>query len=179
MFNFKNIFLIGPMGSGKSTIGKLIKIDLQIPFYDSDNEIEQRCGFDIKFIFNVEGEECFRFREAQVIKFISNKKGVIIATGGGTITHHDNIILLRKGIVIFLSVSVELQFKRIHNNTNNRPLLQCKNPKKKLQELYLIREKIYSANAYIIVSTEFNLYTVVNNINNNLFIYKNEKLKLY
>lgn len=154
MLDSTNIFLIGPMGTGKSTIGRLLATELQYQFFDSDHEIERRCGCNIPWIFDVEGESGFRLREAQVIEELTHHKGVIIATGGGAVTHPQSRKLLRdRGIVIFLNTPVAQQLKRTAKD-RNRPLLQCADPELKLRQLMEIREPLYRDTAHIVINTE-------------------------
>ncbi|ANF56992.1 shikimate kinase AroK [Halotalea alkalilenta] len=167
-----NIFLIGPMGTGKSTIGRLLAAELQRPFFDSDHEIERRCGCDIPWIFDVEGEAGFRAREAQVIDDLSTQQGVVLATGGGAVTHPESRRLLReRGTVIFLRTSVEQQLKRTARD-RNRPLLQCEDPGRKLRELFEVREPLYRATADLVISTERRSpRSVVNDIRRQLHLH--------
>jgi shikimate kinase len=103
-----NIFLVGPMGSGKSTIGRQLAKALKRPFFDSDKEIEKRTGVTISWIFEMEGEEGFRAREKQVIAELSAKENIVLATGGGAVLAEDNRNLLRsRGKVVYLSSSIE------------------------------------------------------------------------
>lgn len=124
MSRLPNIFLVGPMGVGKSTIGRRLADELKRDFYDSDHEIEVRCGVDINWIFDLEGEEGFRLREQQVIADLANLNEIVLATGGGAATSAANRdILSAKGIVIYLFASVEQQLSRLSNDTK-RPVLK-------------------------------------------------------
>lgn len=146
-----NIFLIGPMGVGKTTIGRQLSKELKLEFYDSDQEIEHRTGADIPWIFDVEGEKGFRYREAAVIEELTRKSGILLATGGGSVLCEQNRqCLASRGIVIFLDTSVGLQLKRTGKD-KKRPLLQLDNRRQVLEDLREIRHPIYSSLADIIV----------------------------
>ncbi len=140
----KNIFLVGPMGVGKTTIGKALARSLKLRFLDSDHEIEHRAGADIAWIFDVEGEAGFRDRETQVLNDLTNLSGVLVSTGGGAVLRECNRHMLKeRGTVIFLDTSIELQLKRTAND-KKRPLLQSgdrevtlRNMKQQRQLLYL------------------------------------------
>jgi len=124
MSKLPNIFLIGPMGVGKSTIGRRLADELKRDFYDSDHEIEVRCGVDINWIFDLEGEEGFRQREQQIIADLANMSDIVLATGGGAAASATNRdILSAKGLVIYLYASIEQQLGRLSNDTK-RPVLQ-------------------------------------------------------
>lgn len=139
----KNIFLVGPMGVGKTTIGRMLSKDLGLKFFDSDQEIEKRAGADVSWIFDVEGEEGFRERETQVIDELTNMPGVLLATGGGSILRPVNRRLLQsRGVVIFLDTSIELQLKRTAKD-KKRPLLQTDNREAVLTTLRAKRHPIY------------------------------------
>jgi len=149
-----NIFLVGPMGAGKSTIGKRLAHNLATRFLDSDREIEKRTGVDIPLIFELEGESGFRLREAQVIDELTQENGIILATGGGSVLMPDNRkYLVQRGKVVYLHTTVAQQIKRTRRD-QNRPLLQTADPKKKLQELFDIRDPIYRELADIIIDTD-------------------------
>ncbi len=148
-----NIFLIGPMGAGKSTIGKLLAKTLGRDFCDSDKEIERRTGVSIPMIFDYEGEAGFRRRESEVLARLSEQESAIIATGGGAVTIRENRELLRRrGFVVYLKCSVDKQLERTHKDTN-RPLLQTGDPRQKLQELFAERDPLYSEIADLTVDT--------------------------
>lgn len=148
-----NIFLIGPMGSGKSTIGRRLARHLHKTFVDSDHVIEERTGVDIPTIFDIEGEEGFRKREMTVINELSQKKELVLATGGGAILNPENRAhLMARGLVIYLKTSVQQQLARTQHD-KNRPLLQTEDPKKKLTELLQHREPYYLDMADIVIDT--------------------------
>jgi len=149
-----NVVLVGPMGTGKTTIGRLLARELQFEFRDSDREIEERCGADIPWIFDVEGEEGFRAREKVVIEDLAKQSDIVLATGGGAIVEPENQQVLRKnGFVVFLNTSVEQQYERTRRD-RKRPLLQHQDPKTVLRELMAVREPIYRALADFTISTE-------------------------
>ncbi len=149
-----NIFLIGSMGAGKSTLGRLLASALKRPFYDSDKIIEERCGASIPWIFDLEGEEGFREREIQAIEDLTQLKGIILSTGGGSVIKPENRRCLKeRGVVVFLRTTVEQQLLRT-NKDRSRPLLQTEDPRKKLEELKAIRDPLYLATAHIVVDTD-------------------------
>ena len=138
-----NIYLVGPMGVGKSTIGSsLAKVGSKL-FYDSDTEIEKATGVDIPYIFDEEGEDGFRKRESKSIEQLCQKKGIVMATGGGAvISERNRRLLMNTGIVIYLTAPVESLLDRTKKN-KNRPLLQCHNPKEKIEQLLKQRDYLY------------------------------------
>lgn len=149
-----SVFLIGPMGAGKTTIGRKLSDKLKCPFYDSDHYIEDRCGADIPWIFDVEGEAGFRQREVQAIDDLTQKKDIILATGGGCILREENRHhLLERGIVIYLCASINQQVRRT-NKDKNRPLLQTANPKQTLTQLFEQRDPLYRSVAHLIIETD-------------------------
>jgi shikimate kinase len=148
-----NIFLVGPMGSGKSTIGRQLAKALKRPFFDSDKEIEKRTGVTISWIFEMEGEEGFRAREKQVIAELSAKENIVLATGGGAVLAEDNRNLLRsRGKVVYLSSSIEQLYRRTSKD-KSRPLLQTDNPKQKIAQLLEQRDPLYKSVADVVVRT--------------------------
>ncbi|MEE3112277.1 MAG: shikimate kinase, partial [Pseudomonadota bacterium] len=119
MQDLPNLFLIGPMGAGKSTIGRLLAGELSRPFYDSDHAIQDRCGADIPWIFDVEGEQGFRQREIQMIDELTQLTDVVVATGGGAVLREENRRALRdRGTVVYLMTTVEQQLKRTAKDRN-------------------------------------------------------------
>ena len=149
----QNIFLIGPMGSGKTTIGKLLANMLNLDFYDCDHELEQLTGASVNLIFDVEGEEGFRSREKCLLKQLAAKNGVLIATGGGTVCNEENRRTLRsQGFVVYLKTSVDNQLKRLSHD-KSRPLLQTADKRQRLQDLARIRNPLYDATADLVFST--------------------------
>ena len=149
----ENIFLVGLMGSGKTTVGRLLAKRLGLRFVDSDHEIEARTGATISWIFEIEGEESFRRREVETIKDLTGQTGVVLATGGGAVVHPDNRKHLKsRGTVIYLRASVNNILQRTMHD-KSRPLLQTENRRKKLEELAKQREPFYREVADIIVDT--------------------------
>ena len=149
-----SLFLTGPMGAGKSTIGRQLAKQLLLPFHDSDHEIESRTGVDIPLIFELEGEAGFRKRETTVIDELTRLPNIVLATGGGAVMDPDNRQHLKtRGRVIYLHTSVNHQLKRTRKD-RNRPLLQTGNPRDKLEELMYIRDPLYREIASIIIDTD-------------------------
>ena len=152
--NNRNIILIGPMGSGKSTIGHIMAKKLNREFQDSDHYIEHKTGVDIPRIFDVEGECGFRDRETQALQELLQLNNQIIATGGGSVIREENQMLLKSnGFVIFLDTPVNQQMHRLRRD-NKRPLLQTDNPRQRLESLLEIRRPIYLDLADLIVKTD-------------------------
>lgn len=149
-----NVYLVGPMGAGKSTIGRLLSSELKLDFKDSDKEIEDRCGCNIPWIFDVEGEQGFRDREVMAIDEITLQKGVLMATGGGAVLRKENREhLASRGTVIYLKTSVEQQLARTAKD-KNRPLLQIDNPREVLTKLMAMRDPLYKEVADIVIQTD-------------------------
>jgi len=149
-----SIFLTGPMGSGKSTIGRKLAQKLDMPFHDSDHEIERRTGVDIPLIFELEGEAGFRRREASVIDALTRLPNIVLATGGGAILDPDNRERLgKRGTVIYLHTSVKQQLARTSHD-RNRPLLQTGDPRATLEQLLAIRDPLYREIASCIIETD-------------------------
>jgi len=149
-----SFFLTGPMGAGKSTIGRQLSKRLKRPFHDSDHEIEQRTGVDIPLIFELEGEAGFRKREAAVIDELTLLPDIILATGGGAILDPANRQHLgERGTVIYLHTSVDQQLRRTGRD-RNRPLLQTDDPRGRLEELMAVREPLYRETADLVVDTD-------------------------
>lgn len=154
MKRLNNIFLVGPMGAGKSTIGRQLAEALSFHFEDSDHEIQRRTGVDIPTIFEYEGEEGFRKREEQVIADLTEQDGIVLATGGGAVLRETNRQrLTARGVVIYLHCSPEQQFART-NRDRNRPLIQTADPLQSLRDIMDIREPLYRQVADLVVSTE-------------------------
>ncbi len=139
----QNIFLIGPMGAGKSSVGKHLAAELNMDFYDSDEEIENRSGVDIGWIFDVEGDEGFRKRELTVIKELVTLPRIVLATGGGSVLLPEVQELLRQhGVTVFLDASLSYQHVRTVNEAR-RPLLRVPNRKEVIEKLYEERTPLY------------------------------------
>jgi shikimate kinase len=142
------------MGAGKSTIGRLLSQELKFEFYDSDKVIEDRCGADIPWIFDKEGEAGFREREESVIDELTQQKGIVLSTGGGAVLRAENRQhLASRGTVIYLCTSVEQQLARTARD-RNRPLLQTANPEAVLRKLFEERDPLYRSVADIIIETD-------------------------
>ncbi|MBM28252.1 MAG: shikimate kinase I [Halieaceae bacterium] len=146
------VFMVGPMGSGKSTVGRHLSELLGYGFIDSDAEIEARAGADIPWIFDVEGEAGFRRRESAVLADLATQQQVVIATGGGAILAEPNRqVMADTGVVVFLNVSVAQQLKRTGSG-EGRPLLQAGDREATLTQLMAEREPLYSASADVTIS---------------------------
>ncbi len=152
--NIGNIFLIGPMGSGKTAVGKQLSRLLAMQFYDSDAEIERVTGVDIPYIFEKEGEAKFRERECEVIDALTQLNGIILATGGGAVISAQNREHLRsRGSVVYLRTTVAQQLDRTKHG-RHRPLLHTPDPEQRLCDLLAIREPLYESIATIVVNTD-------------------------
>jgi shikimate kinase len=148
-----NIFLVGLMGAGKTTVGKLIARHLGKHFYDSDQEIESRTGVKIPLIFDLEGEAGFRRREAAVIDELTRLHDIVLATGGGAVLSKQNREhLSQNGFVIYLRANVTELWHRTRND-KNRPLLQTDDPRAKLKQLFSERDPLYREIADVVIDT--------------------------
>ena len=146
-----NIFLIGPMGAGKSTIARGLAAALDKEFVDADRELEDRTGAEIMLIFELEGEAGFRKREAALLADLVEREGIVLATGGGVVLSECNRAhLMQHGFVIYLEAPVDLLVARVARD-RRRPLLQTPDPKATMQELMRIRDPLYRECANIIV----------------------------
>jgi shikimate kinase len=149
-----NIFLIGPMGAGKTSVGKMLAKTLDLQFYDSDQVIEAQTGADIPWIFDIEGEAGFRRREIKAIDELTLKKGIILATGGGVVLNETNRKHLSlRGKVFYLNVSVEEQYRRTYK-CRNRPLILNKDSKAIFERLKKEREPFYLEIADYVIDTD-------------------------
>ena len=160
------IFIVGPMASGKSTLGKKLAQTLEIDFLDTDNEIERRAGAEISWIFEVEGEEGFREREIKALQKSVEKDNVVISTGGGIVTIKENRdLMIAKGKVVYLKTPIEIQLKRTEND-KKRPLLSQGNREQTLRILKEEREPKYEeiANITIIQGQQKNRNAVIDEI---------------
>ncbi|MES2674331.1 MAG: shikimate kinase AroK [Pseudomonadota bacterium] len=150
----RNIYLVGPMGAGKSTIGRVLAAELRLSFRDSDRVIEERTGADIPWIFDMEGEEGFRERESAVLNELSLEQDVVIATGGGIILRSQNRqIMQSSGFVCYLTASIEQLVERTARD-KKRPLLQVENPRQKIIDLLALRDPLYREAADFIINTD-------------------------
>lgn len=149
-----NIFLVGPMGAGKTTIGRQLAKSLGLDFVDSDHEIENRTGVGIPLIFEVEGEEGFRRREREMIDELTRRGNIVLATGGGAVLDAANRAhLSARGQVVYLHASLEHLLKRTAKD-RNRPLLQTDNPRARLQQILEQRDPLYREIADLVVETD-------------------------
>lgn len=150
----RNIFLVGPMGAGKSTIGRHLAQQLHMEFVDSDTVIEERTGADISWVFDVEGEEGFRKREEAVLEDLTQEQGIVLATGGGSVKSKENRNRLSaRGVVVYLETTIEKQLART-NRDKKRPLLQTDNPREVLEQLAEERNPLYEEVADYTVRTD-------------------------
>lgn len=147
----KNIYLVGLMGAGKTTIGRVLARRMGWRFVDSDHEIVSRTGVSIPTIFEIEGEDGFRRRERQVVAELSTETNLVIATGGGVVLAPENRdCLARNGMVVFLDVSPRQLYERTRHD-KNRPLLQVENPLQRLQALHDERAPLYREVADVVI----------------------------
>lgn len=148
------VFLVGPMGAGKTTIGKYLAQHLKLRFADTDSEIESRTGADIPWIFDVEGEEGFRDREQQMVAEMTLWDDVVLATGGGVITRPENrSALAGRGFVVYLYATIDEQVRRTRRD-RRRPLLQDGDPEEILRDLMAHRDPLYREIADHIIETD-------------------------
>jgi len=153
MLGGRNVFLVGMMGAGKTTAGRLIARRLKRPFYDSDHEIERRCGVKVPVIFDIEGEAGFRQREAAVIAELTTLEDVVLATGGGAVlAAASRRLLAGRGTVIYLHAQPDALYARVRQD-KNRPLLATADPLARLRELYAQRDPLYREIADVVVDT--------------------------
>ena len=150
----RNIFLIGPMGSGKTAVGRHLARLFRLTFHDSDADIEAKTGVDISFIFEKEGEAGFRIRERESIERLTRLPAIVLATGGGAVIEAENrLVLADRGVVVYLQTSIEQQLERTRH-ARHRPLLNGTDPEEKLRELMLRRAALYAEIAQVTVSTD-------------------------
>ena len=148
-----NIFMVGLMGAGKTTVGRLLARRLRLGFYDTDHEIERRCGVKIPVIFEIEGEAGFRSREQQAIAELTALQGIVLATGGGAIVADDNRRRLAAGgTVVYLNARPEDLYERVRHD-RNRPLLATGDPLARLHELHMERDPLYRSVADLVIDT--------------------------
>jgi shikimate kinase len=149
-----SIFIVGPMGAGKTTVGKRLADQRAMPFVDSDQEIEARCGVDIAYIFEKEGELGFRRRERQVIAELTARCNIVLATGGGAVVDPENRQnLAGRGFVVYLHATVEQQMLRTAH-CQNRPLLQASNRREVLEQLMQQRDPLYREIADLVLDSD-------------------------
>ncbi len=149
----RNVFLVGMMGAGKTTAGRMLARRLKRAFLDSDHEIERRCGVKVPVIFEIEGEAGFRQREAAVIAELTAREDVVLATGGGAVLAEANRRhLAARGTVIYLHAPPPALYERVRQD-RNRPLLATGDPLARLHELYAVRDPLYREIADIVVDT--------------------------
>ncbi|MFN4263544.1 MAG: shikimate kinase [Thioalkalivibrionaceae bacterium] len=148
------IVLVGPMGAGKSSIGRGLARALKRPFFDTDHEIERRTGVDIPTIFEFEGEQGFRDREAALLAEMIGRPGIVLATGGGVVMRAENRARLRDAMVVYLRVLPEESFRRTRKN-KRRPLLNTADPKARLAELFALRDPLYAEVANVVIEGHF------------------------
>jgi len=148
-----NIFLVGLMGAGKTTVGRLLARRLKLRFFDSDIEIERRCGVKIPVIFEIEGEAGFRSREQQAIAELAALEGIVLATGGGAVVAAESRrCLAAGGTVVYLNARPEDLYERVRHD-RNRPLLATADPLARLRELHAQRDPLYRAVADLVIDT--------------------------
>jgi len=149
-----NIFIVGPMGSGKSTVGKIISSELFLNFFDTDEEIETRTGASIDWIFDLEGEDGFRKRETKVLEEMVKQNSIVLSTGGGIILSEMNRELLSsRGTVFYLATPIEVQLERTAKD-KDMPLLKDGDPGEILKNLHIARESLYEEVSDYTVNTE-------------------------
>lgn len=149
-----NIFLVGPMGAGKTSVGRYLARHLDKDFYDSDEEIEKKLGVSLTWIFDLEGMAGFRAREMKVIDGLSSLSNIVLSTGGGCVeTKEVRDFLRQRGIVIYLEVTLQTQLNRLKRD-KKRPLLQGENPQEVLIRLWEEREPIYEEIADLTIITD-------------------------
>jgi shikimate kinase len=148
-----NVYLVGMMGAGKTTIGRVLARRLKLDFVDSDHEVEARCGVAIPVIFEIEGEAGFRAREAQTIAELTELEGIVLATGGGVVLAPESRErLASRGTVVYLRACAEDLYERVRHD-RNRPLLATPNPLRRLRELYAERDPFYAQIAHVVMDT--------------------------
>ena len=149
-----NIFIVGPMGSGKSTVGKIISDELFLNFFDTDDEIESRTGASIDWIFDLEGEEGFRKRESSILEEMVKQNSIVLSTGGGIILSDSNREMLSsRGTVFYLSTPISVQIERTSKD-KDRPLLKNGNPEEILTRLQKERKDLYESVSDHVIETE-------------------------
>lgn len=149
-----SVILVGPMASGKTTLGKLLSKRLNLQFVDSDQDIEKRSGVSVRTIFEVEGEDAFRDRESKAIAMLAGQKGLVVATGGGAVLREQNRMALRQGgLVLYLKPDIETQLRRTTGD-RKRPLLQNVDRRQFLTEVNAARDPFYRQVADLVVKVD-------------------------
>ncbi|MDG0965796.1 MAG: shikimate kinase AroK [SAR86 cluster bacterium] len=149
-----NIFIVGPMGSGKTTVGKIVASELFLEFHDTDAKIEENTGVTIDWIFDIEGEAGFRKRETAILRDMVASNSIVLATGGGIVIEEENRELLAsRGTVFYLHTPLNTQVERTSKD-KDRPLLKDQDPEKVLADLQESRQSLYEAVADHIIDTE-------------------------
>ena len=153
MMHAGSVYLVGMMGAGKSTVGRLLARRLKLRFLDCDDEIERRCGVKVPLIFEIEGEAGFRARESEVLAELTALKGIVLATGGGAVLAAENRrCLAAHGTVIYLRARPEDLYGRVRHD-RNRPLLASADPLRRLRELHAERDPLYASVADLVIDT--------------------------
>ena len=146
----RSVFLIGMMGAGKSTVGRLLAQQLNYQFVDADRELEARSGVPIPTIFEIEGEEGFRRREITLLDELTRRAGIVLATGGGAVLDADLVDSMKdRGLVIYLRASADEIYRRTRHD-RSRPLLQTANPRARIDQLLAERERLYEGAAHLV-----------------------------
>ena len=160
-----NIFLVGMMGAGKTSVGRVLARRLGKAFYDSDHVIEERTGVRIPVIFDIEGEEGFRTRERAVIRELTENDNIVLATGGGAVLDAENRRLLReRGTVVYLRAAVRELINRTRHD-KNRPLLQTSDPQARINAIFEQRDPLYRDVAHLVIETGSpSLHSLVNRL---------------
>jgi shikimate kinase len=154
MLGKRNIYLVGPMGTGKTAVGKALARLIGVPFADSDAEVERAAGVDIPYIFEQEGEPGFRRREREALAELCRRDPLVMATGGGAVLAPENRELLQStGVVVYLNTSAAQQLQRVGSG-RGRPMLQGADLRHRLQELSRVREPLYRQIADITMNTD-------------------------
>lgn len=151
--DIQRIFLIGPMGSGKTTVGRRLARRLGLDFLDLDHELQKRCGVEVAVIFDIEGEDGFRQRESALLDELTRKDRLVLATGGGSVLAAENRrILAERGLVVYLRTSVDQQLRRLERD-KQRPLLQAPDRRRRLNDMAEARNPMYEACADLVVDS--------------------------
>jgi shikimate kinase len=149
----ENIFLVGLMGAGKTSVGRALAKRLHKTFYDTDQEIERATGVKIPLIFEIESESGFRARESRMLAELAQRRNIVLATGGGAVLSEDNRrVLTQRGTIVYLRATVDDLWRRTRHD-RNRPLLQVSDPREKLRELFAERDPLYREIADLTVDT--------------------------